>query len=146
MHSLQDRFTVIGMKIRLPRQTVTSVFVLLTAACLPLTAALAEPPKGKPAPVKEERNLQQELDRVEQQRFEEKLRRAREADRAREAERERRIRDNEDREARAAVRIHQTRESVRLRDEREAESLHAAREADRERTAAKRRARREGQR
>jgi len=102
----------------------------IMAVQLPLTLALAEPPqRARDAP-----DLKQELDRKQQERFQEQLRRAREADRLREADRASRAREAQEREAQAAERGRETREAARIREEREAASLHAAREAERDRS------------
>jgi multidrug efflux pump subunit AcrA (membrane-fusion protein) len=115
---------------------VWGVVVALTAAGLPLSAAFADPPERR-------REATDELDRRREQRFQEQLRRAREADRVREADRARRLREAQEREGEVVERKRESHDAARAREERENASLQAAREADRERSARRSRSRRD---
>ena len=139
LRAFEDRFTVSFMQNRMRSWTMALAVAAFAATCLPRTAARAQSHERTQAGG----DLHQELDRLEQQRFEEQLRRARAADRAREAERARRMREDQERGAQAAERKREARETARAREEFEAASLQAAREADRERTAKRGRSQRD---
>ena len=136
LRRLPDRFTVsLMLTTRMRSWTIASAVMAFIATCLPLSVARAESPEH----ARKGQNVQEELDRKEQERFQEKLRKAREADRVREAERARRARETEERQAQSAERAREALESAHAREAREAESLQAAREADRERSGRRRR-------
>ena len=139
LRSVFARWRVSSMKAH-PRLRRTACAVVACATVwLPLSAALAKPPRSARATL----DPQQELERKQQERFEEQLRRAREADRVREAERVRRTREAQERATQTVQRTRESREAARVRDQREAESLQAAREADRARTRERSRLRRD---
>ena len=111
------------------------VFAAFIAACLPPSAAFADPPQAS--------DPRSELERKREQRFQEQLQRAREADRVRETDRARRLKEVQERDTQAIEHTRESRDSARERKEREDTSLQAAREADRERTARRARSRRD---